>query len=37
MGGHCVGLGDIAQNITKMRVFLLIFEGEPGTSFTKLG
>ena len=38
LGGHRACLGDIVQNIAKMRgFFLLIFRGEPGASFTKVG
>ena len=40
LGGHRTCLGDIVQNIakmTKMGYFLLIFQGEPGASFTKVG
>ena len=35
--GHRACLGDILQNIAKMGVFLLVFRGEPGASFTKVG
>ena len=35
--GHHACLGDILQNIAKMGVFLLVFRGEPGASFTKVG
>ena len=37
LGGHHACLGDIARNIAKMGVFLLIFCGEPGAGFTKVG
>ena len=37
LGGHHACLEDIARNIVKMGVFLLIFCGEPGASFTKVG
>ena len=37
LGGHRACLEDIARNIAKMGVFLLIFRGEPGASFTKVG
>ena len=37
LGGHHACLGDIVRNTSKMGVFLLIFWGEPGASFTKVG
>ena len=37
LGGHHACLGDIVRNISKMVDFLLIFCGEPGASFTKVG
>ena len=37
LGGSPCLLGDIMQNIAKIGVFLVVFRGESGASFTKVG